>query len=406
MSNTIKNFLVGVGLDASNFNDGEKDVTDGLNRIKTVGGFAGAALIGAFGGAAAAAVSAGSRIDQFNLATERMSASAEFAYDFGNALRMLGGNAGEALDAITAAEKALDEFNIKGSFSAFDDPTLAGVDTNALRKAQDGEEFLRLLSDMVPNLDKDQQRLVQDSFGFSNATMRSLRQGQQEFDALIKEADSLAGSVGGATDASREFNRELESTQLLLEKVSNTLAEKMLPTFSDWIGSVNNFAEKALEPNDPDATTGFMNMWDKSIFGSEGDDLREQHSKAFGLDWAGNTWDKTKSSVGGYIQSVEDDFHAREALRENNYYTTESSNETLREYVHSSAEQPEVSPMPVFSFSDESGANNQYNTTPKIENKLDVKMEIDGQALNSKIISVTKDREQATMDEMQTTTAR
>lgn len=384
MANTIKNFLVGVGLDASKFDEGEREVTSGLGRIQAVAGFAGAAMIGAFASASSAAIAAGNRIDEFNLSTEKLSSSPKFIYDYGNALRALGGDADEAIQAVISAETALDNLKLKGDYGVFNDAAFAGVDTSMLTQAQDGEEFLRMLSNMVPELNKDQQRLLQSAFGFSDATMRSLRQGQQEFDRLIDEVSGLTGNIQNSTEAAREFNEQLALTKLRMEGVSNTLAEKMLPAFAGILETANDLIDRATTPRDEDAPTAWENMLDKGVFGKDGGDRREWHRQGFG-DITG--------SVGGWIG----DQRAKAIERSSAY----------RQLVMDGAvdNQDAIRATPDYNFYNSRSDTNNYQQ-PKIQNNLDVNLTIDGKALESTITGVVERRDQATIDDMQSTTDR
>ncbi|WVH13990.1 hypothetical protein CASP1_00069 [Alcaligenes phage CASP1] len=247
MAKVIQNFLVGVGLDTRDFDKGAKDVVGGLGKIRTATGFAGTAMIGAFATASASAITAANRIDKLVLSTEKFDTSSQFIYTYGNALRALGGDAGEAVTAIRAAESALDELRLKGSFSAFEDSVFAGVDTSRLVTSRTGEDFLRNLSDMLPELNAAQQRLVQESFGFSDATMRSLRDGTKAFDMMLARSAELGGSIDGAANAAREFNKELAELGTRMDAVGNTLAEKMIPSFNGILKSVNNFLDSNKE---------------------------------------------------------------------------------------------------------------------------------------------------------------
>jgi hypothetical protein len=253
-----------------------------------------------------------------------------------------------------------------------------------LTQAQDGEEFLRMLSNMVPELNKDQQRLLQSAFGFSDATMRSLRQGQQEFDRLIDEVSGLTGNIQNSTEAAREFNEQLALTKLRMEGVSNTLAEKMLPAFAGILETANDLIDRATTPRDEDAPTAWENMLDKGVFGKDGGDRREWHRQGFG-DITG--------SVGGWIG----DQRAKAIERSSAY----------RQLVMDGAvdNQDAIRATPDYNFYNSRSDTNNYQQ-PKIQNNLDVNLTIDGKALESTITGVVERRDQATIDDMQSTTDR
>lgn len=384
MSNVIKEFLVGVGLDASKFDDGERDVSGGLSRIQAIAGFAGAAMVTAFTSASSAAIVAGSRIDSFNLATSKLSSSPKFIYDLGNAFETVGGDADDAVSAIASLETAIDNFRLKGDSSAFDSLAYAGIDTSVLTQARDGEEILRMLSNIVPELNKDQQRLLQREFGFSDAAMQTLRLGQREFDNLINEVSGLTGNIQDSAEAAREFNEQLALTKLRMEGVSNTLAEKMLPAFAGILETANDLIDRATTPRDPDAPTAWENMLDQGVFGKDGGERREWHRQS---------WDGITGSVGGWIG----DQRAKAIERSSAY----------RQSVMDGAvdNQDAIRATPDYNFYNSRNDVTNYQQ-PKIQNKLDVNLSIDGKALESTITGVVERRDQATIDDMQSTTAR
>lgn len=244
MAKTIANFLVGVGLDSKEFDKGAGNVETGLSRFRSLAGLAGTAIAGAFSLASLAAIRAGERVDKLALSTEKFNTSTQFIYNYGNALRSLGGSADEAIGAIAAAESALDQFRLKGNFGPFQDAVFAGVDVSALTQAANGEEFLRTLASIVPQLNKDQQRLLQESFGFSDATMRSLRQGVADFDSLIAKQQRLTGEINGATEAAREYNRAIADINTRIDGMTNRLSENMLPAFTKILDGITGFLDK------------------------------------------------------------------------------------------------------------------------------------------------------------------
>lgn len=244
MAKVIQSFLVGIGLDTTQLSGGVREFNRSMGAVANASGIAGSAIVGAFGLAATSAINAGKRVDDLVLSTEKFNTSTQFVYTYGNALKTLGGDANEAAQAIATAESALDEFRLKGSFSAFEDSVFAGVDTFRLTQAQSGEEFLRALSEMTPQMTPDQLRLLQSSFGFSDAVMRSLRQGQDEFNRLIAESAELGGSISGAASAAREFNEEMAKLGIQFQAIGNTLAERMLPSFSQMLRDIGSFVSE------------------------------------------------------------------------------------------------------------------------------------------------------------------
>lgn len=244
MAKVLQNFLIGVGLDTEQYDKGAKGVESSLSRMRTLVGFTGAAITGAFGLAGTAAINAGRRVHDFNVTAEKLKTPTEYVHNYGRALAALGGNAEEALAAISAIEKAQSDLRLAGMLGPLENVALARGDINALAQTQDGAEFLRTLAGMIPQMDKDQRRMVQDALGLSDVVMISLQNGVEAFDAGIARAGELYGEFGRATDAAREYARAVAEINTRFQGIGETLAEKMLPGFTGIIDSVGGIIDK------------------------------------------------------------------------------------------------------------------------------------------------------------------
>lgn len=246
MAKVLQNFLIGVGLDTEKYDKGAKNVEGSLGRMRTLVGFTGAAIAGAFGVVGTAAINAGKRIDASHLAFEKFKTSPEYIYAYGRALVALNGNATDALQAISRLEEGIvaRTYSADGMMPGEIELARAGVDISALRETHTGSDMLRELARQMPGLNKEQQISVQQTLGFSDAAMRSIREGVDKFDAGIARAADLLGSgFVDATEASREFNKELAEINTRFQGISDTLAEKMLPGFTDVLRSMGGFLD-------------------------------------------------------------------------------------------------------------------------------------------------------------------
>lgn len=243
MSKTIANFLVGIGLNTTNFSKGAGNVESSLGRIRALSGVAGAGIGAAFSAASLAAINAGKKLDDFSLKTEGMSTSSQYIYALGGAFRTMGGDADDAISTLKTMEKALDNLRAKGDIGPLKDAVFAGVDISALTSSTSGADMLQRLSDIVPKLNDQQQRVLQEGFGFSDATMRVLRRGRGELDAAVNDAMDLAGGIQDATEKSREFNKEMSRLGLVFDGIGNSLASHMLPGFTGILKSITDFLQ-------------------------------------------------------------------------------------------------------------------------------------------------------------------
>lgn len=241
MAKVLRNFLIGVGLDTEDYDKGAKGVESSLARMRTLVGFTGTAIAGAFALASTAAINAGNRVDRLNLSFEKFRTPPQFIHNYQNAIEALGGSADEATAAINTAESRLASFRQTGELPGLIDLELAGVDTFALTRAETGQDFLRELAKQIPELTQEQQLRAQETLGLSDAVMRSLRGGVGELDAAVKRAGELYGEFGRATEAAREYNRVLSELNTQFAGIGETLAEKMLPSFTGILKSTSDF---------------------------------------------------------------------------------------------------------------------------------------------------------------------
>lgn len=417
MANTLTNFLIGIGFETKDFDKGEKKVNSGLGSIKSRALLAGSALAGVGLALGAGAINAGNRIDKIALASAKLNTSASFVNNYGNALRLLGGDAAESLQAIESAESALTQFRLKGSFGAFEDPTLAGIDTNALAQAKNGEEFLRQLSTQIPNLNKDQQRLIQDNFGFSDATMASLRLGQKEFDKTIAKAEKLAPNFDGAVEGARAFNREMEALQLRFEGIGNNLASTFLPAMGEMLKSINSFVDSTGKNFNKSTDKNPFSAGDKSVndfvfgkdaskspsilFGGSYDQLTPalgMKSNRKPIKFSGNA--KNSILFGGSAGDLGSVLGGGSPTQKYNVLDNsyvESLNSSVSDWRNDDREAR-------YGLS-----NPRANSTakqPPIQNNVNVKVELDGQAFDARVTQVQTRRDFNTMDDIRSTTAR
>lgn len=459
MPKVLQNFLIGVGLDTENYDAGAKKVESSLGRMRSLVGLTGAAIAGAFAAAGAAAIAAGQRVDQFALVTEGLKTSPQYIYDYGRALAALGGNADDAVAAIKQIETAQSNFKIKGMLGPLEDVALTGADISALSQTTTGKDFLRTLAPMVQNMDKDRQRQVQDALGLSDSVMRSLRGGLKEFDASIARAHDLAGNFDQATEAARGFYKELAEFGTRMEGVGNTLAEKVLPGFTGLLQSMNGFLDghkdgiaraTDIAGNNPVATSL---MTGGAVSTAAGVALRGIGLRAAGTslmrlgypgmiagggllaydaakdwDW-GSYWQQSKNSASGswrsltgqndlsglpdapYGSAVPDvapgsivprDMRLNDAgLRPLERTPIYSGGEV------SHAEATQASPDVVMIKDQRDRAQAPAGIPPiNVQNNLDMKVELDGRQLESKITDVIQRRERDTRDDITSTVDR
>ncbi|WP_017903606.1 hypothetical protein [Pseudomonas asplenii] len=240
-SKVLKSFLIGIGYDTKDLEAGDRKINASLQGIKSGALSISAALIGAFGVGAAAIVGVSDRVDKLAMSTQNLRTSMNTVYSFGNAVKLMGGDASEALDAIKGFEEIQNNLRLKGEAGPITDLATAGIDVSSLYKTQTGEEFMRALSEMIPRLDEGQRSQVQSSLGLSDGVFRSLAGGVEKLDADMERASGLTGSVDQLTDNARKMAENSSEFSLIIEGIKNELAQKFLPNLVGAGSALNDF---------------------------------------------------------------------------------------------------------------------------------------------------------------------
>jgi len=243
-SKVLKSFLIGIGYDTKALEAGDKKIGASLNGIKSNALGISAALVGAFGAGASAIVGVANRVDKLAMSTQNLRTSQAAVYSYGNALKLMGGDAADAVETLAHFEEIQNNLRLKGDAGPINDLSTAGIDVSSLYQTNTGEEFMRALADMIPKLDEGQRAQVQSSLGLSDGVFRSLAGGVENLDETMKRANALTGSIDQLTENSRKLADNSAQLGLIIEGVKNELAEKFLPSLIGASAGVNNFLKE------------------------------------------------------------------------------------------------------------------------------------------------------------------
>lgn len=244
MAKTIANFLVGIGLDTKDFDKGAKGVDTSLSGFRSKASLAGGAIAAAFAGASLAAINAGKSSDEFMRKVAKFDTSSRFVYNLGNAFKLLGGDAEDAISTIERAEGVLDALR-KGDASALESAGLAQVDVSRLQTSRDGQELLMNLADIMssPNTQDWQKRSLQETFGLSNEGLALLSKGREGIESAIASVDKYSNNLETAAEAGREYAEALAKVNIQLNDMSQSLAGKILPKFTSLINGFSKLID-------------------------------------------------------------------------------------------------------------------------------------------------------------------
>lgn len=248
MARSIANFLVGIGLDTTDWDKGARKVDTNLSSFRSKAGIAGGVLAAAFAGASLAAIRAGNDADKFMRKVSNMDTSAKFIYSLSSAFSRLGGDADDAYQAISKAEDVLDQLR-KGDASALEAASLAQLNIQSLQGAANGEDFLYRLSDILaqPGVENWQKRTLQKEFGLSNEALQGMEKGSAHLRTLVDEAAKYAGNLEGAAQAGREYAAAMSKINSQISFIAQALSKEILPKFTAILEGLSGFIDRNID---------------------------------------------------------------------------------------------------------------------------------------------------------------
>lgn len=423
-SKVLKSFLIGIGYDTKALEAGDKKIGASLNGIKSNALGISAALVGAFGAGASAIVGVANRVDKLAMSTQNLRTSQAAVYNYGNALKLMGGDAADAVETLAHFEEIQNNLRLKGDAGPISDLATAGIDVSSLYKTNTGEEFMRALADMIPKLDEGQRAQVQSSLGLSDGVFRSLAGGVEKLDETMKRANALTGSVDQLTENSRKLADNSAQLGLIIEGVKNELAEKFLPSLIGATEGVNNFLKEyrpeiskgidALAEN-PQATAGIGIGAATTVAGAG---LSKIGMKGIGgaLKGAGQFGMAISLAdlMTPYIDPMFDKLFGVDRTAPEIYSgKIQRSQEDIDYLDHRDRSASDSMPPTSGTTPDEDRqasaealAGVLARTPISVKNQLGITIELDGQALETKINQVNERQNYETLGDLKTTTER
>lgn len=464
MANVITSFLVGIGYDTEELRRGEREISTSMEGVKSLAGTTGAALSAAFIGVGATASQTAERVNNLRLNTNQLYTSTQYVNDYGNALRSLGGNATDAVGEITRVETAINNLRNKGDASTFTDLAYYGVQIDPLKNAESGGQFMERLSEQFPGLNRDQQQGVANTLGLSPATVELLRKGSDGYRDVLNHVHEVAGLSDDLIEKSRQYNAAIGEAQNRWEGVANTISSAVLPGMTDIINKGSDILSNVVAPmaeRDPVATGAGLSMLGAGIAGSVAAPLlgaaglggigalagavappvalagagtlawnmnQQDVQNLTGAELPSWLWDKKVfdesqgDTAGGMLHSgslLGRGYNAAKGLFAADDTTgPRTASDALdqdyeaqkRAYIDTSSYAPEAQVNDYNSAAavGQAVAEKLYAVPLKatVTNNVDMRVELDGRALDSKITEVQQRNNQMTVDDMQSTTAR
>lgn len=250
MSNVITSFLIGIGLDISSVEEGERRVGQAMEGIKSSTLAIGSAL-------AAATIGAGIKVDMLAEKSRRLqdqlyrtNTQTTWAQGYGVALTELGGNADDAVGRITGLEEKLAALKM-GDRSFVDSLGVAGFNAGDLAQASSAQDFITRASDQFSRATHTQQVNMAKVLGLTDAEFKLWQQGGAYVDSHTKQLADQLGYTESLNQKQYEYSQSWVELNLEMDKAGNTISNIMLPGMielvrkaNEYTGALNKFAEE------------------------------------------------------------------------------------------------------------------------------------------------------------------
>lgn len=424
----LRNFLIGIGYDTRQMQEGERRVMSSLEGIKSGTLGISAAIVGAFGAAGASVAATARSVDQLALSTQNLRTSQNAVYNYGNAVRLMGGEASEAVEALKRFEEIQNDLAVKGEAGPIRELAMAGIDVSTLYNTKTGEEFAQELSKMLPNLNEGQRAVAQQALGVSDASFRLFSGGIDRMNEALQNAQSFTGNIDGLVDNSRRLQQSTGEFSLLIEGIRNELAEKFLPSIIGASDSVNLFIKTfrtqisegiGYAAENPLATTAIGGSAAASVLGAGASKLGLK-TLGGGLSRAGTLGlavssgavlsDVANKGLNEYLPGYGEaaSWFDKKIMDITGLERIPSPMEVLfgSRSAEDSASTPKESPEEMRQANAEALAGALSRAPVQVENQVVVNASIDGQAIDARIIEVSERQNYQAMQDLQSTTER
>ena len=425
MSSVLTSFLVGIGWDTSNFDQGTKHIESSMGSVKS-SVLQTAASIGtltALTGAGLKFAKSTSEIDNF---TRSIGVGRSDLLAFGGALQGMGGDADSAIGILTSLEQKRASI-LTGETGWIAPAARAGIDTNSILQATDSLDAVLRLSDQFQQLSAQQRLNAADALGFDPATVAFLSQGRDVVEATLNQYRDARPLVDGLTEASRDLTQEWSRLEALAGGIGDKVQSKLIPAITQATTVVTEFLnankqaidagiDKYGTPENIEAASVAAAGAGVSTAGAVAGSLLQR----FGLTGTGSLVAGGARLVGGAgiaygVADIASRF-ADEQLQQIPGYQELDAAFTRKAYDVTGLdlsrgnvyEGTAREPLYQFTAPDSAWAPG-YGSGPKPQPttiNVNATLEMDGKVLADKVLSVVSDSNQAALDDLQSTTER
>lgn len=230
LGDTLKNYVIGVGVKDNNFTAGLKNMGGQLKSfVSQMGIMLGA---GSLGMAFKKFIDTGTDISNFSSLT---GIAEQDITALGGALEQFGGNVDSAKSSLQALQQGLSQAEW-GQGQLLETAALYGVELyNQDGSLKNAQALLMGLADDFQHLTKAQQFTLGSQLGLDESTILLLQQGKTNIKALLEEQQKMGAMNAGQALEAKKFSIEWTKLKQSLGSLGRSIAVDIMPPVIDFV---------------------------------------------------------------------------------------------------------------------------------------------------------------------------
>lgn len=230
LGDTLKNYVIGVGVKDNNFTAGLKNMGGQLKGfVSQMGIMLGA---GSLGMAFKKFIDIGTDISNFSSLT---GIAEQDITALGGALEQFGGNVDSAKSSLQALQQGLSQAEW-GQGQLLETAALYGVELyNQDGSLKNAQQLLMGLADDFQHLTKAQQFTLGSQLGLDESTILLLQQGKANIKALLEEQQKMGAMNAGQALEAKKFSIEWTKLKQSLGSLGRSIAVDIMPPVIDFV---------------------------------------------------------------------------------------------------------------------------------------------------------------------------
>lgn len=230
LGDTLKNYVVGVGIRDNNFTAGLKNMGGQLKGfVSQMGIMLGA---GSLGMAFKKFIDTGTDISNFSALT---GIAEQDITALGGALEQFGGNVDSAKSSLQALQQGLSQAEW-GQGQLLETAALYGVELyNQDGSLKNAQQLLMGLADDFQHLTKAQQFTLGSQLGLDESTILLLQQGKANIKALLEEQQKMGAMNAKQAADAKKFSIEWTKLKQSLGSLGRSIAVDIMPPILDFV---------------------------------------------------------------------------------------------------------------------------------------------------------------------------